>query len=89
MLGIFGMNPTRAALIHQLAQATQGHTSGELADQVGLPYQTVVGHLRALREAGIVTQTDDLRPLYALNRQALHGAWDEVAQYLDGTPHEG
>lgn len=85
MLGIFGMNPTRAALIRQLAVATEGHTSGELAEQIGVAYQTLLAHLRKLEADGLVCVTDGARPLYTIERDALDAALTDFAGYLAGT----
>ncbi len=89
MLGIFGINPTRAALIRQLAVATEGHTSGELAEQIGVAYQTLLAHLRKLEAYGLVHVTDDARPLYSIDRDALDAALGDAVDYLNGNDAGG
>lgn len=84
VLGIFGINPTRAALIRQLAVATEGHTSGELAEQIGVAYQTLLAHLRKLEAGGLVHVSDDARPLYSIDRHALDAALGDAVDYFNG-----
>ena len=50
-------NATRLALFRLLVRAgTGGMNIGEIQDRLGVPASTLAHHLRALAEAGVVTQ---------------------------------
>jgi DNA-binding transcriptional ArsR family regulator len=70
-------DPTRRRIIESLAG---GETSfGELADQFEMSRPAVSQHLKALREAGIVTaRADAQRRIYRLNDASL----DEIEAWL-------
>ena len=71
-------DPTRRRIVEQLAL---GETSfGDLADQFEMSRPAVSQHLKALREAGIVTaRADAQRRIYRLSDNGL----DEVDAWLE------
>ena len=76
-------DPTRRRIIEQLACGE--HSFGDLADQFEMSRPAVSQHLKALREAGIVTsRAEAQRRIYRLSDDGLHeiDAWlEKVRKY--------
>jgi len=68
-------DPTRAMLLALIGRFEGMHlTVGDLAQQLGVSQPTVSGHLRLLREAGLVQlERRGNKALHRLDRDALHG----------------
>jgi DNA-binding transcriptional ArsR family regulator len=70
-------DPTRAMLLAVIGRF-EGlqFTVGDLAQQLGVSQPTVSGHLRLLREAGLVhIERRGNKAYHRLDREALHGCW--------------
>lgn len=50
----FGANPSKTLIIRYLSIHEEGATTGVIAKELNLKYQTVLRHLTALEERGIV-----------------------------------
>lgn len=65
-------NPVRIEILRILLSIEQGCFCGDLVRAVGLAQSTVSHHLKALREAGLVTATGTGTAVcYCVDRQAL------------------
>jgi DNA-binding transcriptional ArsR family regulator len=76
-LGLLG-DPTRRAIFERLAQRPR--SVGELADELPVSRPAVSQHLRALKDAGLVTdRAEGTRRIYQLSPDGIAG----LRSYLD------
>lgn len=83
---MLGINQVRIVVLRSLQEYPDGATTGTLAEDLDLPYQTVVRHIRALEEDGLIfSDTEDRagrRVHYTVDRRKVAVLMDDLRQYL-------
>lgn len=80
-------DPTRLMLLHLVARyPTMSVTVGDLARQLGVSQPTVSGHLKQLRDAGLIhSERRGNRAYPVVDRAALAAALDEMASVVESS----
>jgi len=83
---MLGINHVRMVILRSLQAYPEGATTGTLTQDLDLPYQTVVRHVRALEDDQLVfSDTEDRagrRVHYTVDREKVGGLLDDLRQYL-------
>lgn len=83
---MLGINHVRMVILRSLQDYPEGATTGMLAQDLDLPYQTVVRHVRALEDDGLVSSdTEDRagrRVNYTVDRTKVASLLGDLWQYL-------
>lgn len=58
-LSVFNANTLRAAVIRDLAQHSDGDTTGNIAKRIGVDYRQVYAHIKTLEGEGLVSATGE------------------------------
>lgn len=83
---MLGINQVRMVILRSLQEYPEGATTGALAEDLELPYQTVVRHVRSLEQDGLVSSdTEDRtgkRVHYRVDRRKVAILLDDLRTYL-------
>lgn len=72
-------HPARVAILRAFSEC-RPHTAGEVVEGIPLAQSTVSEHLRVLREAGLLTATEDPpRVWYCVRHSAIHRLVEAIA----------